>query len=460
MARTRNELLAAVIAETGWSQAQVAAHVVKVAAENGMQELQSVSRSHIAMWISGVQPERRAPHILCETLSRRLGRVVTLSQLGLAPVDRALPAASAWEVDTAVALVDLGDQDMKRRSVLTAPAYSVAHAALPPETWWDETRRTARDRQSVSRFTVTVAHVESIREASRFFSRQDQRLGGGASRAALDAFLRTDVATYVAARFPNDTVRRALFSAAGELVYLGGWMAFDSGDHPTAQSRFTLATKLAAEADDAPLVGHVLRAAAHQAVDLGHPTVAVEFAEGSLARRRYASASPREKALLGVVHARALAIAGRKADALGALRRAEDDLRSAAAGDEEPERVFFFAEASLAHETAATLRDLGDLKAAEAQFKRSVRTRSLPLASRTHAVTLGYLGAVQAQRGMIDVACETWTRALDSMDGIQSGRTRDAVVQMRRSLSPVMQRGGGPARELDQRARDVLRRIG
>jgi hypothetical protein len=46
------------------------------------------------------------------------------------------------------------------------------------------------------------------------------------------------------------------------------------------------------------------------------------------------------------------------------------------------------------------------------------------------------------------------------MDGIQSGRTRDAVVQMRRSLSPVLQRGGGPARELDQRARDVLRRIG
>jgi tetratricopeptide (TPR) repeat protein len=462
MARTRNELLAGVIAETGWSQTQLAAHLVRVAAESGADELLAVSRSHVAMWISGVRPERRARLILCETLSRRLGRVVTLGQIGLEPTSSTPPTRPLWDVSTVAALVDLGDQDMdmKRRRVLAASAYSVAGAVLPPDSWWDLTREAARTRASVSRFTVTPAHVESVREATRFFSRQDQRLGGRASRGALTAFLATDVATYLAARFPNEAVRRTLFAAAGELVYLAGWMAFDSGDHSSAQHRFALALKLAAEADDAPLAGHIMRAAAHQAVDLGHPRVAVEFAEGSLTRRRYALASPREKALLGVVHARALAVARRKNDALAALRHAEDDLRSASPGDDEPERVFFFAEASLAHETAATLRDLGDLKGAEAQFKRSVRTRTLPLALRTHAVTLGYLGAVQARQGKVDAACETWSRALDSMDGIQSGRARDAVVQMRRSLSPVLRRGGGPARELDQRAKDVLRGIG
>lgn len=462
MARTRNEPLAGVIAETGWSQAQLAAQLVRVAAENGADELFAVSRSHIAMWISGVRPERRARLILCETLSRRLGRVVTPGQVGLEPVGSTPPVLPAWDVDTVAALVDLGDQDMdmKRRRVVAASAYSVAGAVLPPDSWWDLTPEAARSRTSVSRFVVMPAHVESVREATRFFSRQDQRLGGQASRGALTAFLATDVATYAAARFRDDSVRRALFAAAGELVYLAGWMAFDSGDHACAQQRFSLAIKLAAEADDAPLAGHIMRAAAHQAVDLGHPGVAVEFAEGSLARRRYTLASPRERALLGVVHARALASARRKGDALAALRRAEDDLRAAEPGDDEPERVFFFAEASLAHETAATLRDLGDLKGAESHFKRSVRTRALPLASRTHAVTLGYLGAVQARQGKVDAACETWTRALDSMDGIQSGRVRDVVVQMRRSLSPLLRRGGGSARELDQRADGILRRIG
>lgn len=101
--------------------------------------------------------------------------------------------------------------------------------------------------------------------------------------------------------------------------------------------------------------------------------------------------------------------------------------------------MFFFSEASLAHETACTLRDLGDLEAAQTEFKRSVRTRALPFA-RTHAVTLGYLGDVQVRQGQVEAACATWTKALDGIDGIQSGRVRDTVVQMSHALSPY-----GPA---------------
>ena len=86
--------------------------------------------------------------------------------------------------------------------------------------------------------------------------------------------------------------------------------------------------------------------------------------------------------------------------------------------------MFFFGEASLAHETACTLRDTGDLSGALKEFRRSVRTREATVFTRTHAVTLGYLGAVQARRGEIDQACVTWSNALDAMDGIHSGRIR------------------------------------
>ena len=61
-----------------------------------------------------------------------------------------------------------------------------------------------------------------------------------------------------------------MFSAASELAYLSGWMAFDNAEHSIAQHYFSVAVKLAAEADDPPMAGHVLRAMAHQAVDLGH----------------------------------------------------------------------------------------------------------------------------------------------------------------------------------------------
>ncbi|WP_338058236.1 hypothetical protein [Streptomyces roseifaciens] len=233
-------------------------------------------------------------------------------------------------------------------------------------------------------------------------------------------------------------------------------MAFDNCEHATAQRYFTLATKLAAEASDPALVAHILRAMAHQAVYLGHYLQALNLAEASMNRPRYTLATPRERALLGVVHGRALAASGRKSDALAALQRAARDLATVRPGDEEPGRVWFFQEASLSHETACALRDLGDFKSAEKEFKRSVRTRKASAFTRTHAVTLGYLGAVQAQQGSVEAACATWSAALDTMDGIQSGRARDTVATMRRVLSPFRQRGIRTVADVDTRAARIL----
>ncbi|MFF9436471.1 hypothetical protein ACF1BP_22360 [Streptomyces sp. NPDC014735] len=68
--------------------------------------------------------------------------------------------------------------------------------------------------------------------------------------------------------------------------------------------------------------------------------------------------------------------------------------------------MFFYTEASLAHETAVALCDLGGLQGAEQQFNRSVRTRRAQFV-RTYSVTLGYMGAVQAQQGHLDTVCDT-----------------------------------------------------
>ncbi|MER7674149.1 Tat pathway signal protein [Kitasatospora sp. NPDC096128] len=459
MAPQRNTRLESVIKELGWSQDRTAMRLRQVAAQAGADELATVTRSHIAQWLRGYRPRGRGPAMLCEALSRGLGRAVTLSEIGLAPDHEADTALDKWDVDTVSALVDLGDPDMiSRRQLL---GYSALGAALPPTGWWHGRVEQAHRRAALSPLTITEAHVESLREAMSFFSGRDQRLGGGAGRAALRAYLRTDVATYLSSRLPNNRLRQDLATAASELVYLDGWMSFDYGSHAAAQKSFRIALALAAEADNAPLAGHILRAAAHQAVDLGHPAQALQFADAAVDGHRYNQASSREKALVGVVHARALAAAGHRNEALIALRRAEDDLGSAGTpgGGEEPGRVSFFSEASLAHETACTLRDLGDLEGAQAEFERSVRTRPLSYA-RTRAVTLGYLGDVQARQGHIDAACATWSQALDGMQGIQSGRVRDTVLSMRSSLSPLRGRGGSRAAELDQRAHDFLRTIG
>ncbi|MBN3932959.1 Tat pathway signal protein [Streptomyces verrucosisporus] len=459
MARTRNTKLAAVIAQTGWSQAQVAAQFVRVAAESGVEEWTGATRSHISQWILGTRPSGQAPAILCETLSRGLKRPVTPADIGLSDPDPAAATAPDWAVDTLVALNALGrqDLDMERRQVLGTAAYSVAGLALPTQMWWQQAPQRAGARGGASGRKVGDSEVEAIEEMGGFFSRRDQRHGGGHGRTAVVAYLASDVADRLNGSCASEQTRRRLFSAAGELAYLSGWMAFDDSQHAIAQRYFALAVKLAAEAGNPALAAHILRAMAHQAVDLGHPQQALNLAAASVDGERYRLATPREKALLGVVHARALAAAGQKREAAAALLRAEDDLANAHDGIEDPERVFFFGEASLAHETACTLRDLGDLTGAQKQFHRSVRTRKAADFSRTHAVTLGYLGAIEARQGNVEAACATWSRALDAMSGVQSGRARETVLTMRRVVSPFRNRGIGAVAELDARTAALLR---
>ncbi|WP_338058235.1 hypothetical protein [Streptomyces roseifaciens] len=177
MARTRNDKLAAVIRETGWTQAQVAARFVKVAAETEAHELTSATRSHVSMWLMGAAPSGRAPLILCETLARGLGRPVSLTDIGLAAPTPGAPQPLGWHADTLTALHDLGgdDMDIRRRHLLTNAAYSVAGLSLPTGPWWEETAEHARHRSPGTARRVGSTDVEAIRELVSFFSLRDQR---------------------------------------------------------------------------------------------------------------------------------------------------------------------------------------------------------------------------------------------------------------------------------------------
>lgn len=461
MARERNERLAALLEEAGWSRAQAASAFNRVAQESKLLEFASIGRSHISMWVGGTKPSGAAPLILSQALSRRLKRGVTPDDLGFAVPEAAAQWALEWRVDPLIALTDLGrtDLDADRRSLLAGAVYSVASLALPGEEWWTAMAETPQPSASRHRQHVGRGDVATVQELTVAFSRMDQQRGGGHGRKALVQYLQSDVAAFLRGTFPNEQVRRDMFSAAGELAYLSGWMAFDNAEHAIAQRYFVLAVKLAARAGNPPLTGHVLRAMAHQAIDLGFYEQALDLSTASIAGQRYATATPRERALLGVVHARGLAANGRKQAAAKALIRAEDDLASASEGIVEPNRTFFFAEASLAHETACTLRDCGDRQGAIRQFRHSVRTRRADF-RRTHAVTLGYLGATQIAGGSVEEACATWSGVLDATEeGIYSGRARQAVVDMRRLVSPYRHRGILAVTALDTRAAAYLARV-
>ena len=457
-AGTPNRKLAVLITDAGLTHAQVARAITRVAAETGADELAEVGRSHVSKWVAGVRPSGRAPALLCEALSRLVGQLVTPERIGLEDNDAVVPGSVDWRADTLITLADLGrgDLDIDRRSVLSAAVYSLAAAALPAPGWWTDMVARGRARHTPAGQQIGQTDVDGVRDMVQLFSQVDQRRGGGHARTAVVQYLATDVSGLLHGRFADEQVRRDMFTAASELAYLSGWMSFDNAEQATAQRYFQLAVKLAAEADDPAMAGHVLRAMAHQAVDLGAPQRALALADASVDGRRYTEASAREKALIGVVHARALAASGDRRKAATALIRAEKDLTDAKPGDGEPARVFFFSEASLAHETACALRDSQDLKGAITQYRRSVRTRKATAFTRTHAVTLGYLGEAQARLSQIEQACATWNRSLDAMQGVRSGRTRQVARTIRAVLSPLRSRGIPAVAETDARAAAYL----
>ena len=459
--RARNERLAALLSEAGWSRAQAASAFNRVAQEAKGVGQGQIGRSHLSMWVGGTQPSGAAPVVLCQALSRRLRRQVTLEEAGFT---RSVPpwVGGSWDVDPRITLAELGSRDLNadRRSLLAGGVYSVAALVLPGDHWWQEMAQSpCPDARPAGVKRVGRHDVETVRNLTAAFSRMDQSRGGGHGRRALAQYLHSDVSAFLGGRFPDERVRQDMFGAAGELAYLSGWMAFDNAEHALAQRYFAVSLKLAAQADNPPLAGHILRAMAHQAIDLGFFPQGLHLSSASVRGQRYASATPREKALLGVVHARGLASNGRKREAAKALLRAEDDLSMASVDIEEPHRTFFFSEASLAHETACTLRDSGDSAGAIQQFRRSVRTRGTEF-RRTHAVTLGYMGAVQIADGSVEEACTSWGLVLDAMeDGIYSGRARQAVVEMQRLLSPYRNRDISVARRLRARATAYLAQV-
>jgi tetratricopeptide (TPR) repeat protein len=454
--RQRNELLAALIAVSGWSYEACAGAIRAVDAETG-DAMASCQRSHVAKWVAGIQPSARAPHVIAEAFSRRLGYLVTPADLGFAVEDATshrLNGPDWWRRDPVADLVTVGRADLQRRTLAATALYSLAALAVPLEAWHDIAERGRR--ATAAGATIGQGEIDSVRQMIAAFSSADERFGGGNGRTAAAAYLATDVAGYLRSSFRTEEARREMFSAAAELAYLVGWKAFDSSEHGLAQTYHLRALRLANDAGDGPLGGFILRAMAHQAVDLGHGQACLQLAESSLQWSR-TNGTPGATALFTVVKARGYAAQRQSRDAVATMRDAE---RLLGAVDWASEPIWIhrmgFGEPSLANQTAQCLRDLGDLAEAERQFRRSVATRNGSVHRRIHALTLANLADIEFTRGELTGACQHWSRALDNMTGLQSARAHQAVRNLRKRLATLGQRMPADARQLDQRAATLV----
>ncbi|MGA5182908.1 tetratricopeptide repeat protein [Streptomyces pseudogriseolus] len=451
--RTPNHQLRDLVAESGLTYEALAKAVRAVAAECGV--VLRTNKSTVDHWISGTTPAGDTGRYLAVALSRRLGRLLALHDLGLADEDGREDDSIGLSLgaDPLEALMPMWRFELDRRRFLTTSAYSVAAAALPLSYVQEIADRTAAARTGQ---IVGMAEVAAVRDMVRVFSEMDERHGGQHGRSALVQYLRDDVAPLCRGRFRTDEIRQHMLSAASRGVHLLGWKSYDAGQQGLAQRYYLQSYALAVESGVTGHDGFVMRTMAMQGLKLHRPEHCQGLAETGLNRAK-GKVDAQTESLFRVVHAHTLAKTGQPQAALAEAKRAHA-LLAAAPGDEVPFWALAWGPpaASVYSRTAKVYETLRDHPAAAEQYARAVASRPAGTYARIVALDLVAGAEMQLKRGQIEQACATWNRALDHMDGVRSVRTRKAVTSMRRDLARFRARGVRCAAELDERAAGFL----
>ncbi|WP_455360451.1 hypothetical protein [Streptomyces sp. SYSU K21746] len=456
-----NEYLRHAIREAGLSYAELAREIRELAVESGVTGLRTNS-SAVAHWIAGTRPGETATRLLAETLSRRLGRLVTPEQLGLGRDLAADDPALGLELgqDPVDTLSRLGRADIERRTWLSSAAYCVPAAALPAAAARTVPRQRGggAGRTGAAGRWGTAGHgeIEAVKEMTTFFTAVDERHGGRHGRSAVVQYLISDVATLCRARFRTDAQKRQMLSAAACVAYLAGWKAYDAGEAGLAQRYYLQTFQLTEEAGNDLHSAFVLRVLAHHGMETGRGEHTLDLIDAALARVK-GRTDPASESLYVVTRARALAMAGRRREAVAEAARAARLVEDA----DESEMPFWAAlwgsaGACVGNHTAKTAELLGDYRVAERHFSQAVWNTSGSAYQRIAALSLALTGSMQCRQGHVEEACTTWGRALELMDGVRSARVLRAARGMRQELAPFKHRGAQAALDFDERARRWL----
>ncbi|WP_326811836.1 tetratricopeptide repeat protein [Streptomyces scopuliridis] len=446
--REPNSRLRDVIAAVDCTYEALARDVRRIAAENG--EILQTNKSAISHWVNGTRaPSGRVGQYLAEALSRRAGRTITRTEIGL----RSDEAEQQAEPDPVLAVTDLGRADVERRRFLAIAAFTTAGVAMPLAHDHEATARMLRARTGTS--VVGADDVDVVRQITAAFSAADERLGGGHGLTTVTAYLADTAAPTLRGRFPSEALRRAAFGAVAELAYLAGWKHHDLGHEGAAQRYYQVGYQLACEADPHGHAAWMMRALAHQALSLKQHHHCVDLAEAALAQG-VGHIDGQTEALLHITHARAYAAINENPLAARALLAAEDALLREDDPQPSYSRVSGPAAGTVASHTARTLTDLADHVGTEQQHRDALTRWDLKKYKRVHALTHADLGDSLATQARADEAVAAWSQALTLMKGMTSDRTRKAITSIRSTLAVYQRRKVPGAADLARRAREAL----
>ncbi|PVE13098.1 hypothetical protein OIE62_36485 [Streptomyces scopuliridis] len=446
----------------GWSKGELARLVNRQAAAMGHPQL-ATDTSRVRRWIDmGETPRDPVPRVLVALFTERLGRVVTIEDLGFVRSGRAgkrrdagnadNPDALPWAPDrTAAVLTEFTGMDLmlNRRGLVGAGAALTAGSALTSamHDWLHSDPALSSDAPRIDdplnaepagfdRYEaapIGSQEIEALERSVEVFRAWDAARGGGLQRKAVVGQL-NEVGGMLAYRHP-DHLQRRLWGVAANLSVLAGWMSHDIGLEPTAQKYFVIATHAAREGGDRPRAGEALSRAARQMVHLGRPDEALDLmklADSGSGEE----ALPRTRAMLRTIEAWAHASMGHGQAMRRTLGEAEELFAADKRNVPSPCWMQMFDEADLHGMEALAFRTLADHEPTAAITAQQHAKRALELRGngRQRSKIFDYISLASACFIADDPEqADRYARlALVSMGETSSHRTWDRLREMYR----------------------------
>ncbi|MFI2039046.1 hypothetical protein ACH470_31015 [Streptomyces bottropensis] len=457
-----NNRLADLFGLAGWSKGELARLVNRQAAAMGHPQL-ATDTSRVRRWIdTGEIPRDPVPRVLAALFTERLGRVVTIEDLGLVRHGRTgkrrgggnveHPDGVPWAPErTAAVLTEFTGMDLmlNRRGLVGAGVALTAGPALSSamHDWLhtdpalvadapDLDNPLHADPAGFDRYEAAPIGVQEIEELERsveVFRAWDAARGGGLQRKAVVGQL-NEVGGMLSYHHP-ERIQRRLWGVAANLAVLAGWMSHDIGLEPTAQKYFIIAAHAAREGGDRPRAGEALSRAARQLVHLGKPDEALDLMK--LAQSGSGEqVLPRTKAMLHTVEAWAQASMGKGQAMRRTLGQAEDLFVSDRSDVPLPSWMQMFKEEDLYGMQALAYRTLAEHDPAAAKQARHYAQKALELRvdGRQRSKIFDFLSMASACFiGDDPEQADRYARlALMSMGSNSSHRTWDRLRQMYR----------------------------
>ncbi|AZK94719.1 MULTISPECIES: hypothetical protein [Streptomyces] len=448
VARQPNERLQALIQEAGCSNAGLARRVNMVGAERGL-DLR-YDKTSVARWLRGQQPRGRAPGIIAEALGRKLGRTVTIDEIGMANGKNLASGVGLQFSPTVLGAIEqvceLWRSDVGRRDFLSGASVAASALVEPSRDWLITGADAQVARNAGAR--VGSADVEAVRAMTHALTDLDHRFGSGHIRPVVVHYLNSVVSGLLSGSY-RESVGRELFAAVARLTELAGYMAVDTGQPGLAQRYYIQALRLAQAADDRGYGGYVLAASmSHLAAQLGNPREIAQLARAAQEGAR-GQVTPRAQAMFHAAEARGHALLGDArtcqavaGKAIAALERAEPEC-----GDD-PVWIGHFDEAYLSDELAHCYRDLGQSEAA-AHHAAGALEGHPETRARRRAIGYALLATAQVQQREVEQACHSGTRALELLGTLRSSRGAEYLDDLQQRLEPYADEA--PVREFGAR---------